>query len=65
MKLLILDINNMEYLYNNLEIEDYSDFSDILKLYKLIKVERIYDNKEMLLVTDKVKCVYEKEVEIE
>lgn len=61
MKLIILDINNMEYLYNNSEIEDYSDFSDILKLYKLIKVERIYDKKEMLIVTDKIKCVYEVE----
>lgn len=61
MKLNILDINNIEYLYDGGELNDYCDFSNVLKIYRLVRVIRIYDKKEMLLVTDKIKCVYEVE----
>lgn len=61
MKLNILDINNMEYLYDGGELNDYSDFSNILKCYSLIRVIRIYDKKEMLICADKIKCVYDVE----
>lgn len=61
MKLIILDINNMEYLYDGSELNDYHDFADVLKIYRLVRVKRIYDKKEMLIVTDKIKCVYEVE----
>lgn len=61
MKLNILDINNIEYLYAGSELNNYYDFSDVLKIYRLVRVIRIYDKKEMLIVTDKIKCVYEVE----
>ncbi|MDY3358802.1 MAG: hypothetical protein SOY04_00125 [Clostridium celatum] len=59
MRLKILDINNVEYLYADDKVNDYLDFSNIVNCYKFIRVIRIYDKKEMLIVNDKIKCVYE------